>query len=50
MEEKEERELLVAKFLIGNLNSNATGMINKSEPFEAYPSQVSGETGWNLLR
>ena len=29
----------VAKFLIANINNKATGMLNKSEPIEAYPSE-----------
>ena len=33
----ERRELLVAKFLIANINNKATSMLNKSEPLEAYP-------------
>ena len=33
------RELLVAKLLIENISNEATGMFNKSEPLEAYPSE-----------
>ena len=33
------RELLVAKPLIVNISNIATGMFNKSEPLETYPSE-----------
>ena len=32
-----ERELLVAILQIANISNKATGMFNKSEPFETYP-------------
>ena len=32
-------ELLVAKLLITNISNIATGMFNKSEPLETYPSE-----------
>ena len=32
-------KLLVAKLLIAHINNEATGMINKSEQLEAYPSE-----------
>ena len=34
-----ERELLVAKLLIANISNIASGMFNKYEPLEAYPSK-----------
>ena len=33
-------DLLVAKLLIANINNRATGMLNRPEPLEAYPSDM----------
>ena len=36
---EQQTELLVAKLLIVHINNRAMGMLDKSEPLEAYPSE-----------
>ena len=53
MEDREKGETVVAKLLIIHISNKATGMLNKSEPLEAYPSgsfhvKLDSPIGMNL--